>query len=776
MALARNASDGVHSGQDKLQSQQIGTFTRWWNSYLEPRGYPVTDLCAQIQDGVIAFRLLEALEGFPAAPVHRGKIKTTIGASTMIVEAKPKMKLQRADNLNQFVKMITGEKGIHLVNIGGEDLEMGKPDLVLGLTWELIKFYEGLGGGGNDEIDSRAMSKMVDGANITNKSSPAHDLLEWVRKEAVGVNVAKGAVAWTSSFKDGQVFAAIMYRADSQIFGDDGERDYAAVKALPDVERLDLCFDVAQAKLDVPKLLVASEVAAGESDSLSMTTYVAKLRKAVIEHKAKLLEASEEQKAVRRAKAEAAEAARKAALEAAEADRLTAERLAAEKAAAEAQAAAEKAAAEAQAEAEKIKAQEAAEKAAQMAKAAARAKKAAAAKRRMSILAQNNAAAALKAVAEVTAAQVTEELSAGGKASAEQMQALNAGAAQADAAAKAAEAAAETAVTIFEEEYPEAELFFMVFGDQQSAETTAAMAEVAAVVQATADAAETESPVDVPTGWKAETIVLDKKSLETKMGLVLLYPEEEDHPIVYEVDEGGTAATPECQLEGKIMPGDRILALEAANHVVHVDTKLTNPEKLNADTLALLKKCVGHVKLGIVRDGEEMVVSIDKQTKEQRLGLGVVTDDKHTHPFVAAVDAEGQCVDKIKINDVLMFIEAGTDVAQLQTRYAPDNIKHKVTTTFLKAVVGHIKILVHRMADEAKRDAQNAALRKKWGDAEASLTTTDTAPVMPQKVANARQSRGSVFMSHLTTDADEAVDVADAEALATKLDESVAIQ
>ena len=56
----------------------------------------------------------------------------------------------------------------------------------------------------------------------------------------------------------------------------------------------------------------------------------------------------------------------------------------------------------------------------------------------MSILAQNNAAAALKAVAEVTAAQVTEELSAGGKASAEQMQALNAGAAQADAAAKAA--------------------------------------------------------------------------------------------------------------------------------------------------------------------------------------------------------------------------------------------------------------------------------------------------------------------------------------------------
>jgi len=35
------------------------------------------------------------------------------------------------------------------------------------------------------------------------------------------------------------------------------------------------------------------------------------------------------------------------------------------------------------------------------------------------------------------------------------------------------------------------------------------------------------------------------------------------------------------------MAGDRILALEAANHVVHVDTRLSVPDKLNADTLAV---------------------------------------------------------------------------------------------------------------------------------------------------------------------------------------------
>ena len=71
---------------------------------------------------------------------------------------------------------------------------------------------------------------------------------------------------------------------------------------------------------------------------------------------------------------------------------------------------------------------------------------------------------------------------------------------------------------------------------------------------------------------------------------------------------------------------------------------------------------------------------------------------------VQQVESDGVCVGKVKVGDTLIFIEAGTDVAQLQTRYAPDNIKHRVTTTFLKAVVGHIKILVHRMADEAQRE------------------------------------------------------------------------
>ena len=73
--------------------------TEWWNSYLEPRGYPVTDLCTQIRTGVLLVRLIEALEGIPPAPVRRGKIRICIGAGQEAT-ANPKVFSQCMENLN----------------------------------------------------------------------------------------------------------------------------------------------------------------------------------------------------------------------------------------------------------------------------------------------------------------------------------------------------------------------------------------------------------------------------------------------------------------------------------------------------------------------------------------------------------------------------------------------------------------------------------------------------------------------------------------------------
>ena len=84
----------------------------------------MTDLCKQIQDGTLGFRLLEALEGFPASPVFRGKMKIM----GKIVTAKPGMRLQRTENLQAFLDVVIHDKGIQvcesLVNTSGL-LEVG---------------------------------------------------------------------------------------------------------------------------------------------------------------------------------------------------------------------------------------------------------------------------------------------------------------------------------------------------------------------------------------------------------------------------------------------------------------------------------------------------------------------------------------------------------------------------------------------------------------------------------------------------------------------------
>ena len=89
-------------------ASQLDTFTKWWNSYLEPRGFPITDLVSSLKDGYLAFRLLEALEQVPAAPVVRGKAK--IFGITVVV--KPAVVMQRLDNLNRFLQFLTEEKKI----------------------------------------------------------------------------------------------------------------------------------------------------------------------------------------------------------------------------------------------------------------------------------------------------------------------------------------------------------------------------------------------------------------------------------------------------------------------------------------------------------------------------------------------------------------------------------------------------------------------------------------------------------------------------------------
>jgi hypothetical protein len=169
----------------------------------------------------------QAVEGITPAPVVRGKFKV-MGRT---VNAKPMIPLQKTENLNLFLEILTKDKGIKLVNIGADDLVLGKMDLVLGLSWELILFYElggrtagvgrttsGFGGGGGD----------------------SKELLEWVQEatagyEGIDPSRFDGLGVWKSGFNDGLPFCAIL---DSRC---KGVIDYEKVKAMPVVERLREC-------------------------------------------------------------------------------------------------------------------------------------------------------------------------------------------------------------------------------------------------------------------------------------------------------------------------------------------------------------------------------------------------------------------------------------------------------------------------------------------------------------------------------------------------------
>ena len=52
--------------REKQDVQQLKTFTRWWNSWLQMRGITVTDLCEEIKPGVISMHLIELLSASDA--------------------------------------------------------------------------------------------------------------------------------------------------------------------------------------------------------------------------------------------------------------------------------------------------------------------------------------------------------------------------------------------------------------------------------------------------------------------------------------------------------------------------------------------------------------------------------------------------------------------------------------------------------------------------------------------------------------------------------------
>ena len=128
-ATARKSMDeldlNVKGLREKQDNQQLKTFTRWWNSWLQMRGIKLDDLVNDTKTGVAAMNLIELLSS------------SLVGK----YNSDPKMRFHYLENQLAFLQQLK-QKNIRLVNIGAEDLVEGNKTLILGLTWTLILRYE----------------------------------------------------------------------------------------------------------------------------------------------------------------------------------------------------------------------------------------------------------------------------------------------------------------------------------------------------------------------------------------------------------------------------------------------------------------------------------------------------------------------------------------------------------------------------------------------------------------------------------------------------------
>ena len=316
MALARNATDGGSLGTGQAAVAADRHLHSLVELYLERLGYPVTDLCAQIQDAASSAPPVEALEGF-AAPVHRGKIKTTIGASTMIVEgseAENEVAIAPTlDNLNHLREDDHWGEGHPF----GQHRRRGPGDGQAGLS---ARADVGASSFTRASAAAAAMTRLIREqcrrwwtarTSPTSRAPRMIRLSGCARKAGRECGQGRGRVDVVVQGRPG--LRRDHVQADSQIFGDDGEHDYAAVKALPDVERLDLLRcgtgEAGRSKAARGDRGCGGRIGLAVDDDVCGQAPQGRHR---AQGKASRSERGAE--GVRRAKAEAAEAARKAAL------------------------------------------------------------------------------------------------------------------------------------------------------------------------------------------------------------------------------------------------------------------------------------------------------------------------------------------------------------------------------------------------------------------------------------------------------------------------------
>ena len=130
------------------------------------------------------------------------------------------------------------QRGVRLVNIGGEDLVDGNRKLILGLTWSLILKFE-----------------------IQKYGADEARLLKWARARAAEYGIT--ITGWRQSFLDGLAFTALIHHHAPEVM------DYVAPAPGVTVDfraQLELAFSVAESRFGVPRLLDVEDLVSSSQE------------------------------------------------------------------------------------------------------------------------------------------------------------------------------------------------------------------------------------------------------------------------------------------------------------------------------------------------------------------------------------------------------------------------------------------------------------------------------------------------------------------------------
>eukprot|EP01012_Entosiphon_sulcatum_P005067 TRINITY_DN1214_c0_g1_i1.p1 TRINITY_DN1214_c0_g1~~TRINITY_DN1214_c0_g1_i1.p1 ORF type:complete len:626 (-),score=135.76 TRINITY_DN1214_c0_g1_i1:96-1973(-) len=216
-----------------LEEKQANTFTRWINSQFMKAHDPfrINNIAEDLQTGIALIKLMKAISPDLKLPAYN---------------ANPKMRPHKLDNLSQAFDMIK-RANVKVIGVGQNDVLDGNTKLILGLIWTIVYAVQIGGIKGEDS-----------------KNSGKEGLLLWIQKATKGYEGLQ-VKNFTTSWKDGLCLAALIHHYRPDLV------DFETIRGKEPELIIEQCFQAAQDRLGIPRLLEVDDMTVTADEKANMT-------------------------------------------------------------------------------------------------------------------------------------------------------------------------------------------------------------------------------------------------------------------------------------------------------------------------------------------------------------------------------------------------------------------------------------------------------------------------------------------------------------------------